>query len=49
MTPKGAQGKRATGIEVQVNDLGQDQGNTQKNIENYQAGALGGDNLTHTM
>ena len=32
MTPKGAQGKRTTGIGVQFSD--QDQGNTQKKIEN---------------
>ena len=47
MTPKGAQGKRTTGIGVQFSD--QDQGNTQKKIENYLAGALGGDKPTHTM
>jgi type IV pilus assembly protein PilZ len=44
---KGAQGKRTAGIGVQFSD--QDQGNTQKKIENYLAGALGGDKLTHTM
>jgi type IV pilus assembly protein PilZ len=27
----------------------QDRGNTQKKIENYLAGALGGDKPTHTM
>jgi len=42
MTPKGAQGKRTAGID-------QDRGNTQKKIENYLAGALGGDKPTHTM
>ena len=47
MTPKGAQGKRTAGIGVQFSD--QDQGNTQKKIENYLAGALGGDKPTHTM
>ena len=41
MTPKGAQGKRTAGIGVQFSD--QDQGNTQKKIETYLAGALGGD------
>ena len=41
MTPKGAQGKRTAGIGVQFSD--QDRGNTQKKIENYLAGALGGD------
>jgi type IV pilus assembly protein PilZ len=43
----GAQGKRTAGIGVQFSD--QDQGNTQKKIENYLAGALGGDKPTHTM
>ena len=47
MTPKGAQGKRTAGIGVQFSD--EDQGNTQKKIENYLAGALGGEKLTHTM
>ena len=46
MTPKGAQGKRTAGIGVQFSD--QEQGNTQKKIENYLAGALGGDKATHT-
>ena len=40
VTPKGAQGKRTAGIGVQFSD--QD-GATQKRIENYLAGALGGD------
>ena len=47
ITPKGAQGKRTAGIGVQFSE--QDQGNTQKKIENYLAGALGGDKPTHTM
>ena len=47
VTPKGAQDKRTAGIGVQFSD--QDQGNTQKKIENYLAGALGGDKPTHTM
>jgi type IV pilus assembly protein PilZ len=47
MTPKGAQGKRMTGIGVQFSD--QDNGTTQNKIENYLAGALGGDKPTHTM
>ena len=47
MTPKGAQGKRTAGIGVQFSE--QDQGNTQRKIENYLAGALGGDKPTHTM
>ena len=47
MTPKGAQGKRTAGIGVQFST--QDVGATQKKIENYLAGALGGDKATHTM
>ena len=47
ITPKGSQGKRTAGIGVQFSD--QDQGNTQKKIENYLAGALGGDKPTHTI
>ena len=47
VTPKGAQGKRTAGIGVQFSD--QDGGATQKKIENYLAGALGGDKPTHTM
>src|SRR5690554_7046567 len=47
ITPKGAQGKRTAGIGVQFSD--QDQGNTQKRIETYLAGALGGDKPTHTL
>ena len=47
VTPKGAQGKRTAGIGVQFSD--QDGGSTQKKIENYLAGALGGDKPTHTM
>ncbi len=47
LTPKGAQGKRSAGIGVQFSD--QDGGNTQRKIENYLAGALSGDKLTHTM
>ena len=39
--------KIPAGIGVQFSD--QDQGNTQKKIENYLAGALGGDKPTHTM
>ena len=41
MTPKGAQGKRTAGIGVQFSE--QDRGNTQRKIESYLAGALGGD------
>jgi len=47
LTPRGAQGKRTAGIGVQFSD--QDGGTTQKKIENYLAGALGGDKPTHTM
>ena len=47
VTPKGAQGKRTAGIGVQFSD--QDGGATQKKIENYLAGALGGAKPTHTM
>ena len=47
ITPKGAQGKRSAGIGVQFSD--QDRGMTQKKIETYLAGALGGDKRTHTM
>ncbi|HJP39865.1 MAG TPA: PilZ domain-containing protein [Gammaproteobacteria bacterium] len=47
LTPKGAQGNRTAGIGVQFSD--QDGGTTQKKIENYLAGTLGGDKPTHTM
>lgn len=47
VTPRGAQGKRAAGIGVQFSD--QDNGQTQKKIETYLAGALGADRPTHTM
>lgn len=47
LTPKGAQGKRMSGIGVQFSE--QDGGSTQKKIDNYLAGALGGDKPTHTM
>jgi type IV pilus assembly protein PilZ len=47
MTPRGAQGKRTTGIGVQFSD--QDNGATQQKIDNYLAGALVGDKPTHTM
>lgn len=46
ITPKGAQGNRAAGIGVQFND--QDDAANHK-IENYLAGALESDRLTHTM
>ena len=47
ITPKGAQGKRTAGIGVQFSE--QDRGSTQRKIEGYLAGALGGDKPTHTM
>jgi len=47
VTPKGAQGKRTTGIGVQFSE--QDRGQTRHKIENYLAGALSGDKATHTM
>lgn len=47
LTPEGSQGKRMVGIGVQFSD--QDQGGTQRKIESYLAGALGGDKPTHTM
>ena len=47
ITPKGAHGKRMAGIGVQFSD--QDQGSTQKRLENHLAGALGGDKPTYTL
>jgi type IV pilus assembly protein PilZ len=47
ITPKGAEGNRATGIGVQFSD--QDNGAARNKIENYLAGTLGGDRGTHTM
>lgn len=47
VTPQGAQNKRQQGIGVQFSD--QDNGETQRKIETYLAGALGGDRSTHTM
>ena len=47
VTPIGAQGNRAAGIGVQFSE--QDRGNTQRKIESFLAGALGGDKPTHTM
>ena len=47
ITPKGAQGKRMAGIGVQFSE--QDNGDTQKKISNYLAGALDGEKATHTM
>lgn len=47
VTPKGAQGNRATGVGVQFSD--QDKGATRNKIETYLAGALKSDRQTHTM
>lgn len=47
ITPKGAEGSRATGVGVQFSD--QDGGNARAKIETYLAGAIGGDRPTHTM
>ena len=47
VTPRGVAGRRVAGIGVQFSE--QDRGNTQKKIESYLAGALGGDKATHTM
>ncbi|RRQ20578.1 PilZ domain-containing protein [Thiohalobacter thiocyanaticus] len=47
ITPKGAQGSRATGIGVQFSD--QDGGSARNKIETYLAGALKAERPTHTM
>ncbi len=47
ITPKGAQGNRASGIGVQFSD--QDGGSARNKIETYLAGALGADRPTHTL
>ncbi len=47
ITPKGAQGARASGIGVQFSE--QDGGIAQKKIETYLAGALSAERPTHTM
>jgi len=47
VTPKGVSGRRVAGIGVQFSE--QDRGNTQKKIESYLVGILGGDKPTHTM
>ena len=47
VTPKGVSGRRVAGMGVQFSE--QDRGTTQKKIESYLAGALGGDKPTHTM
>jgi type IV pilus assembly protein PilZ len=46
-TPPGSSGYRTAGIGVQFSD--QDGGLARAKIENYLAGALGGDKSTHTM
>ncbi len=47
ITPKGAQGSRATGIGVQFSD--QDNGSARNKIETYLAGALQAERPTHTL
>ncbi len=47
ITPKGAEGYRATGVGVQFSD--QDGGLARNKIETYLAGALQSDRPTHTM
>lgn len=47
VTPKGAQGNRASGIGVQFSE--QDGGGARTKIETYLAGALKSDRQTHTM
>ena len=47
ITPKGAGGRRPAGIGVQFNE--RNQGQTQKKIESYLAGGVGGDKPTHTL
>jgi len=47
ITPKGAQGNKASGIGVQFSE--QDKGVTKDKIEKHLAGILESDRLTHTM
>ena len=47
ITPKGAQGNKATGIGVQFSEL--DKGATKSKIETQLAGALESERPTHTM
>lgn len=47
ITPRGAEGNRAVGIGVQFSD--DDGGAARNKIENYLAGALQSERLTHTM
>jgi len=47
ITPKGAQGNKASGIGVQFSE--QDKGITRGKIETHLAGVLESDRITHTM
>lgn len=47
ITPKGAQGNRATGVGVQFSD--KDNGLARSKIETYLAGSLDSERPTHTM
>lgn len=47
VTPRGVSNRRVAGIGVQFSE--HDRGATQKRIEAYLAGVLGGDKQTHTM
>lgn len=47
ITPKGAQGKRASGVGVQFDT--KDSGHAQKKIETYLAGAITDTKPTHTL
>ena len=47
VTPKGSQGKRKSGIGIQFSE--QDNGETQKKIENYLAGMIDSEKPTQSM
>lgn len=47
ITPRGAAGKRATGVGIQIDE--DDNGLNQKKIETYLAGTQDSDRRTHTM
>jgi len=47
ITPEGAEGYRKAGVGVQFSD--QDGGQLRNQIENYLAGSLDNDRVTHTM
>ena len=47
ITPKGAQGNKASGIGVQFSE--QDKGVTRSKVETHLAGVLESDRITHTM